>query len=661
MVTQKSDTELFPKPNKEKYNFKNVPLNDPRVWALFDRGDTVGIFQLETKLGQDWSKRLKPENIEELAALVSILRPGPIESHMSDSYVQRKHGQEDITYLTQALEPILKLTYGTLIYQEQVIRICQGVAGFTEVEADLIRKSMGKKLAEEMSKNKAKFIEGCVKTGKANKEEAEKIFGWIEKGQRYIFNKCVTPDTTVETPNGTKMLSEIKIGDRVLAPSKNGDVFVTVKNIYDNGEKETLEVFLRSNKSIKCTSDHQFLCNDGQKRKLSELIQLGKDIFYNNDRIVNIAYHGRQSVMDIEVDSDDHVYYGNKIAISNSHGVSYGIHAYLSAYQKVHFPTEFYCAWLTFSDWKPDPKEEIYRLVQDAKLHNITILPPDVLRNNSNFTIDGPEKILFGLSHIRNVGEAAIRNINTNRSKIGSWDGFLSNINVIKRNVAESLIKSGACDRYGLSRSEMLKQLKLVYGYINEDADGDLVYKALSPKELEHIRPIIAKEGLAKGLQSILDNDICIAKRKTLIEDKVKHLQTSVKDTNKQKSMWEKIYLSLSLSCSAIDDVKLTEKDLVTIREIYNNPPGETFKTCVLIDDKRICKTSKKAKTPDQDYAYLSVSDRTGALSNVVCWPKNYDEHASKLAIGNVVVLEVKKDVWRDREQVVVNDVEMVG
>ena len=146
-----SDTEKYPVPKSGEYNFKNVPLDDPMVWSLFARGATLGIFQLEKKLGQDWSKRAKPKSIEELAALVSLLRPGPLESHMSEDYCKRKNGEEEISYLHLGLKPILESTYGTLIYQEQCIAIAIQLAGFNEVEADNLRKGIGKKKPEIIS------------------------------------------------------------------------------------------------------------------------------------------------------------------------------------------------------------------------------------------------------------------------------------------------------------------------------------------------------------------------------------------------------------------------------------------------------------------------------------------------------------------------------
>lgn len=167
----------------------NFPENCPAVWKLFEEGNTVGIFQLEKPLGQTWSKRVKPKNIEELAALISVLRPGPLESGMSDNYVRVKRGELEPTYLHKELEPILEPTNASLIYQEQSIRIARDLAGFSLSDADTLRRSLGKKNAELLSKIKQQFLDGIEKTDKVTKVIGETIFDWIEKGQRYLFVK----------------------------------------------------------------------------------------------------------------------------------------------------------------------------------------------------------------------------------------------------------------------------------------------------------------------------------------------------------------------------------------------------------------------------------------------------------------------------------------
>lgn len=175
-------------------DIEHINLECPRTWALLSEGNTKGCFQLESRLGQTLAKKLKPENIEQLAALISIMRPGCLEAirnnkSVTNHYIDKKNGEESIDYFHPSLEPILNKTYGEMIYQEQAMQIAQKIAGFDLKEADMLRKAIGKKKPEEMAKIKIRFINGAKKLGLIDDSSAEELFGWIEKSQRYSFNK----------------------------------------------------------------------------------------------------------------------------------------------------------------------------------------------------------------------------------------------------------------------------------------------------------------------------------------------------------------------------------------------------------------------------------------------------------------------------------------
>ena len=171
-----------------------MDYNDSKTWRLFEEGKTKGIFQLESNLGKSWSKKVNPKNLEELSALIAIIRPGSLKSifegkSMTQHYVDRKSGKDEITYLHPALESVLGSTYGVLCYQEQSMLIAKEIAGFNLQEADVLRKAIGKKKADLMAKVRKSFIDGAQEQGIVNEQEAEEIFGWIEKSSRYAFNK----------------------------------------------------------------------------------------------------------------------------------------------------------------------------------------------------------------------------------------------------------------------------------------------------------------------------------------------------------------------------------------------------------------------------------------------------------------------------------------
>lgn len=176
------------------FDTDKIQLDCRATWALIGSGNTKGCFQLESRLGQSMAKKLKPSNMEELSALISILRPGCLEAirdgkSVSYHYIDKKNGNESVDYFHPSLEEILRSTYGEMVYQEQAMQIAQKIAGFNLQEADELRKSIGKKNTELMAKVKLKFIEGAKKLKIVTDEQAEQVFGWIEKSQRYSFNK----------------------------------------------------------------------------------------------------------------------------------------------------------------------------------------------------------------------------------------------------------------------------------------------------------------------------------------------------------------------------------------------------------------------------------------------------------------------------------------
>ena len=163
-----------------------VPLDDKPTYELLQRGDTAAVFQFESAGMKDVHKQIKPDRFEDLIAIVSLYRPGPMDN--IPSYIKRKHGEEEITYLHPALAPIIGETYGIMIYQEQVMKIAQVLGGYTLGGADKLRKVMGKKLRDEIPKQRKMFTEGAIKNG-IEEATATAIFDQMEKFASYGFNK----------------------------------------------------------------------------------------------------------------------------------------------------------------------------------------------------------------------------------------------------------------------------------------------------------------------------------------------------------------------------------------------------------------------------------------------------------------------------------------
>ena len=169
-------------------DINHIPLDDKPTYEMLSKGETVGVFQLESQGMINLVKRLKPDVFEDLGALVALFRPGPLGSGMVDDFVARKHGLQEITYAHPLLEPVLKDTYGTIVYQEQIMQVFQVLADYSLGQADQVRRMMGKKDLKTMEEQRGKFITASAKHD-MKKEDAEKLFNQILAFASYCFNR----------------------------------------------------------------------------------------------------------------------------------------------------------------------------------------------------------------------------------------------------------------------------------------------------------------------------------------------------------------------------------------------------------------------------------------------------------------------------------------
>jgi DNA polymerase-3 subunit alpha len=176
------------KREKPDFDINSVPLDDKGVYEMIARGDTTGVFQLESSGFKELLRKLRPDRFEDIIAAGALYRPGPLEGGMVDDFINRKHGRTRVTYAHPDLEPILKDTYGVIVYQEQVMQISSALAGYSLGQADLLRRAMGKKKKEAMEKEKAKFLKGAEVKG-VDLKIAEETFDLMAKFAAYGFNK----------------------------------------------------------------------------------------------------------------------------------------------------------------------------------------------------------------------------------------------------------------------------------------------------------------------------------------------------------------------------------------------------------------------------------------------------------------------------------------
>ena len=175
-------------PGMEQFRLEDIPLDDKATYALFADGNTTAVFQSESRSAKDLEKRLKGDTFEDIIALMALNRPGPLGSGMVDDFINRKHGRAKAEYFHPDLEPVLKPTYGVIVYQEQVMLVAQVLAGYTLGGADMLRRAMGKKKPEEMAKQREIFTSGARERG-VEEKLATQLFDLMEKFAEYGFNK----------------------------------------------------------------------------------------------------------------------------------------------------------------------------------------------------------------------------------------------------------------------------------------------------------------------------------------------------------------------------------------------------------------------------------------------------------------------------------------
>jgi DNA polymerase-3 subunit alpha len=266
--------KLIEKHRDVKMNRREIPINDMEAIKIGSHDDLVGIFQLDSPQTKPVVDAVHMDSIFDISAVTSLIRPGPKDMGMHMIYANRKNGEP--YEMPEFLREQLSETYGVLVYQEDAMRTSQVLSGFTPAESNMLRKAIGKKIPELMAEMKAKFISGAkprVDRGEISEEEVVQIFDLIESFAGYGFNKCLSPDSVVETEDGFKMLFDVQVGDKVKCPTVNGDRFVTVKDVIDSGKKELYEVKFSSGKILKCTLEHKILCEDGKKYPLSEVLE----------------------------------------------------------------------------------------------------------------------------------------------------------------------------------------------------------------------------------------------------------------------------------------------------------------------------------------------------------------------------------------------------
>jgi DNA polymerase-3 subunit alpha len=444
--------------------------------------DTPGVFQCESGGFTELLGSLKPERFTHMVDMVALYRPGPLNSGMVTDYIDVRHGRKKPTYMFPELEPILKDTYGVIVYQEQVMQIAVAVGGFTMGEADVLRKAMGKKKADVMAKQKEMFLRGAA-AKKFDPKKAEALFDLMAQFAEYGFNK--------------------------------------------------------------------------------------------------------------------------------SHSAAYGFVAYQTAYLKAHYPVEFYCALMTS---EAGDTTKIIRYFNDAREHDIPILPPDVNESRAEFHPSGSNGIRFGLSAIKGVGAAAIEAIAEARgdSPFSSVDDFMSRVDLrrVNKSVLESLAKAGAFDSLDDDRGRLIERIPSLIEEAQREAkrkeSGQFALFGAAPAEPAKTRIDAAPKQKPEPLWS----------RK----DRLAH---------------EKEALGFYITGHPLDafagEIELFAN--TTTAQIGDLKSGAEVKVGAVINSVREKLTKKGDK-----YAILNIEDREG-LIEVLVWAETYKECADACASEEPIFL----------------------
>ena len=496
----------FIKENQQKtVDLSTLSYDDKKTYELLSSGETTGIFQLESSGMRRYIKDLKPTSIFDLQAMVALYRPGPMAN--IPEFIKRKHNPSLIKYPDPRLADILKESYGVITFQDDVLLTAISVAGYSWLEADKLRKAIGKKITSEMKKQHDKFVEGCIANG-MKRNNAEEFWVLFEPFAGYGFNKA--------------------------------------------------------------------------------------------------------------------------------HAAGYATIAFRTAYLKAHFPVEFMTALLTAESrgtTGPVKNEKISQAIAECRRLKVTVLPPDINKSQSDFTIENKIDIRFGLTAIKNVGAAAIKSILNARLK-GNFENFEDfclrvDLGPVNKKTIESLIKAGAMDIFG-NRASLL----MAYPQIVEKA---------------HRKRKQREEGQTSLFEDTIPLNPEVSAAVNIVED----------FSPSEKLAFEKEFLGLYLTSHPQLNNLIHIKSVISheIELLSEEKEGTRVRIGGIIESSRKIFTKKN----NSEMAFLLLGNEKGLSVECVVFPRIFEQHKNLLIRDSVIIIEGYLDTKNDRPSIIAEKISSIN
>ena len=662
-------------------DFNKLDMNCPSAWSLICAGNTKGCFQLESRLGRSMSKRLKPSNIEELAALISIMRPGCISGDTKISINRYRHKD------------------GNTRFQKAKIRdIVNNPQKFPQILS--YDETSGKFISNKVINAFYSGDKECFKVIIQSNERRKS-----DDGKKDYKLEC-TADHKLLTLTGWKQLKDIKMGERILVNNRKGrkigldtidgkwckvvdKISVGIKDVYDismtsphnnfiaggvivhncleairdnksvsnhfidkkNGQEEidyfhsSLEPILRNTYGEMVYQEQAMeICQTIAGFDLAEADMLRKAIGKKKPEEMSklkLLFMKKTEETGILTPQQAEEIFGwiqksQRYSFNKSHAVSYALNAYLSAYAKAHFPNKFFASYLKFAKDKIDPLQEIQELVNNANIMGVTINSPKLATMNKEFALETDGSITFGLTNIKGVGDSVYSKLieltkDTNLNNLSYIDSLflLDKINSI---AAKAMICVGAITRIEFGRQKML-------------FDYNIIQK-LTEKE-KKIAQTIPHKSLEALLQYLVSQKI-IARRRDIIQSfllSIKNPPYSLEDSYEWIADIERCHLGAAITCQKIDgcDLELANCDC---KDLFTDVHPKNIVLGAEISDISVIRT-KKGANPGQEMAFIKIIDGSGG-ADLVAFPEEYLQYKDLLILDNTIMFKIEPSKQKD-------------